>query len=164
MDYYETGEIDVRYHPTDVMWADVLTKPLQGQKFRDMRAFPQNCSRSYDDNIELQTDKLAQQLLNQQVETVASSWECVGERMKNAREQGRQNKSPCYVSWADKTQADSHEKTRQGSTSCHAKISLEGTQKHNHVAKSRGQKIQKIREDMLTWPKDMRGTRVKATK
>ena len=30
-DYYEAGEIDVRYCPTDVMWADVLTKPLQGQ-------------------------------------------------------------------------------------------------------------------------------------
>ncbi len=58
-DSYEAGEIDVRYCLTDVMWADVLTKPLQGQKFRDMRAFLQNCSRSYDDDIELQTDKLA---------------------------------------------------------------------------------------------------------
>jgi hypothetical protein len=49
--YYKAGEIDVRYCPTDVMWADVLTKPLQRQKFRDMRAFLQNCSRSYDDDI-----------------------------------------------------------------------------------------------------------------
>ncbi len=31
-DYYNSGEIDLRYCPTDVMWADVLTKPLQGQK------------------------------------------------------------------------------------------------------------------------------------
>jgi hypothetical protein len=38
-DYYNSGEIDLRYCPTDVMWADVLTKPLQGQKLRDMRAF-----------------------------------------------------------------------------------------------------------------------------
>ena len=34
--YYDSGEIDLRYCPSDVMWADVLTKPLQGQKFRDM--------------------------------------------------------------------------------------------------------------------------------
>jgi hypothetical protein len=31
-DYYDAGEIDLRYCPTDSMWADVLTKPLQGQK------------------------------------------------------------------------------------------------------------------------------------
>jgi hypothetical protein len=33
------------------MWADVLTKPLQGQKFRDMRAFFQNCPMDYDNNM-----------------------------------------------------------------------------------------------------------------
>jgi hypothetical protein len=38
-DYYKAGEIDMQYCPTDVMRADVLTKPLQGQKFRDMHAF-----------------------------------------------------------------------------------------------------------------------------
>jgi hypothetical protein len=27
-DYYESGEIDLRYCPTDIMWADVLTKTL----------------------------------------------------------------------------------------------------------------------------------------
>jgi hypothetical protein len=97
-DYYEAGEIDVQYCPTDVMWADVLTKPLQGQKFRDMHAFLQNCSRSYDDNIELQTDKLGRKLLKPQVKTVASSRECVGERMKSTREKKGQNKSPCCVS------------------------------------------------------------------
>ena len=42
------------------MWADILTKPLQGQKCRDMRAFLQNCPRDYDNDIELQTDQLAQ--------------------------------------------------------------------------------------------------------
>jgi hypothetical protein len=34
-DYYDAGEIDVKFCPTDEMWADVLTKQLQGQKFRD---------------------------------------------------------------------------------------------------------------------------------
>jgi hypothetical protein len=52
-DYYEAREIDVEHCPTGVMWADVLTKPLQGQKFRDMHAFLQNCPRYYDDDIEL---------------------------------------------------------------------------------------------------------------
>ena len=51
-DYYDAGEIDVRFCPTEEMWADVLTKPLQGQKFKDMRAFLQNCPRDYDDNNE----------------------------------------------------------------------------------------------------------------
>ena len=44
-DYYDAREIDVKFCPTDGMWADVLTKPLQGQKLRDMRAFPQGCPR-----------------------------------------------------------------------------------------------------------------------
>jgi hypothetical protein len=61
-DYYNSGEIDLRYCPTDVMWADVLTKPLQGQKFRDMRAFLQNCSRVYDDNAELRTKKIGSEI------------------------------------------------------------------------------------------------------
>ena len=35
-DYYDAGEVDLRYCPTGEMWADVLTKPLQGQMFQDM--------------------------------------------------------------------------------------------------------------------------------
>jgi hypothetical protein len=42
-DYYDAGVINVKFCPTNQIWADVLTKPLQGQKFRDMRAFLQNC-------------------------------------------------------------------------------------------------------------------------
>jgi hypothetical protein len=42
-DYYDAGVIDVKFCPTDQMWANVLTKPLQGQKFREMQAFLQNC-------------------------------------------------------------------------------------------------------------------------
>ena len=85
-DYYDSGEIDLRYCPTDVMWADVLTKPLQGQKFREMHAFLQNCPRDYDDDIELKTDQLARRLMNQQAKTVASSQECVGELPNLSRE------------------------------------------------------------------------------
>ena len=129
----------MRYCPTDVMWADVLTKPLQGQKFRDMRAFLQNCSRSYDDDIELQTDELARKSMKPQVKTVASSRECVGERTKSTREKKGGNKS---VSWGGETRAVSHEKTRAVS---HEKTSLEGILKRSHVAKPCGQKICKER-------------------
>ncbi len=52
-DYCNSGEIDLRYCPIDMMWADVLTKPLQGKKFRDMRAFIQSCSQDYDNDAEL---------------------------------------------------------------------------------------------------------------
>jgi hypothetical protein len=76
-DYYDAGEIDVKFFPTNGMWADVLTKPLQGQKFRDMRAFLQNCPRDYDDDTE--QNKLMS------LQDVALSWECVGERAKNVR-------------------------------------------------------------------------------
>ena len=56
-DYYDSGEVDLQYCPRGEMWADVLTKPLRGQLFRDMRAFLQNCSRDYDDDLEQQEDE-----------------------------------------------------------------------------------------------------------
>jgi hypothetical protein len=49
-DYYDAGKINVKFCPTNKMWADVLTKLLQGQKFRDMQAILQNCSQDYDDD------------------------------------------------------------------------------------------------------------------
>ena len=92
-DYYDAGEIDVRFCPTEEMWADVLTKPLQGQKFKDMRAFLQNCPRDYDDDNEKK--------LSMKPQDVASSWECVGAHARNppARPQ-----SPRCVSWAEDVQ------------------------------------------------------------
>jgi hypothetical protein len=71
------------------MWADVLTKPLQGQKFRNMRAFLQNCPKDYDDEIELQTDQLAWRSMNQKAKTIASSQECVEELTNLPREKAR---------------------------------------------------------------------------
>jgi hypothetical protein len=35
-DRIDNGEIRVVHHPTEEMWADVLTKPLQGKAFREM--------------------------------------------------------------------------------------------------------------------------------
>ena len=43
----------VKFCPTNEMWADVLTKLSKGQKFRDMRAFLQNCPRDYNNDPEL---------------------------------------------------------------------------------------------------------------
>ena len=48
-DKYNSHEIDLKYCPTDTMWADVLTKPLQGLKFRQMRAVLMNCPLDYSD-------------------------------------------------------------------------------------------------------------------
>jgi hypothetical protein len=97
-DYYDSGEIDLCYCPTDVMWADILTKPLQEQKFRDMRAFLQNCSWDYNNNAELHTDKLARRSMNQRVKTVASTRECVGELANLTREKMRKRRqSPTCV-------------------------------------------------------------------
>jgi hypothetical protein len=56
-DFYNAGEIDLRYCPTGQMWADVLTKSLQGQLFRDMQAFLQNCLRDYNDDLKRQEEQ-----------------------------------------------------------------------------------------------------------
>ena len=45
--FHHTGELDLQYCPTKQKWADVLTKPLQGAKFRLMRAFLMNCPVDY---------------------------------------------------------------------------------------------------------------------
>jgi len=70
-DYYDAEEIDIEFCPTDEMWADILTKPLQGQKFRDMHAFLQNCPRDYNYD--------AEHKLSIKPQDVASSRECVDE-------------------------------------------------------------------------------------
>ncbi len=37
--YHDSGNINLKYCPTEVMWAEVFTKPLQGPRFCLMRAF-----------------------------------------------------------------------------------------------------------------------------
>ena len=117
-DYYDAGEVDLRYCPTGEMWADVLTKPLQGQLFRDMRAFLQNCSREYDDDLEWQEDERAHHMMKQQVATVTSSRECVDEQSQRCLSLGsktpakrqnmrRRSNSPKCVSWASPSEVSS---------------------------------------------------------
>ena len=40
-DQVELGNVTIEYMPTDEMWGDFMTKPLQGEKFRKFRALIQ---------------------------------------------------------------------------------------------------------------------------
>ncbi len=86
--YYDAGVTEVKFCPTDAMWVDVLTKPLQGQKFRDMWVFLQNCPQDYEDDTEVVSPMTPQD--------VASSRECVGENTKSSLK--TQTASPTCVS------------------------------------------------------------------
>jgi hypothetical protein len=44
--------------PAEEMWADVLTKPLQGMAFRTMKAQLMNCAINYEDEEEKTQSKL----------------------------------------------------------------------------------------------------------
>jgi len=50
--YHNAQELELRYCPTEQMWANVLTKPLQGSKFRQMHAFLMNCPADYAEDIQ----------------------------------------------------------------------------------------------------------------
>ena len=46
------GDLEVKYAPTKEMWADINTKPLQGQLFREMRSKLMGIDTNYDDDQE----------------------------------------------------------------------------------------------------------------
>ena len=52
VDKIALGKMEVAYKPTDEMWADINTKPLQGKKFKVNRAKLMNCPVDYEDSIE----------------------------------------------------------------------------------------------------------------
>ena len=56
-DRVDDGEIKVIDCPTEEMWADVMTKPLQGTAFRVMRAELMNCPVNYEDAVTTPTRK-----------------------------------------------------------------------------------------------------------
>ena len=61
------------------MWADVLTKPLQGTEFRKMKAQLMNCAMEYKDEEE-STTKKRKTLIDQtsQQDAIQTVQECVG--------------------------------------------------------------------------------------
>ena len=46
------GDVEIQHRGTKVMWADVNTKPLQGQMFREFRSHLMGISVNYDDDVE----------------------------------------------------------------------------------------------------------------
>lgn len=51
-DKIDKDEIEIQYCPTEKMWADVNTKPLQGRSFRIMRSHLMNIPEDYNDETE----------------------------------------------------------------------------------------------------------------
>ncbi len=56
-DRVDDGEIKVIDCPTEEIWADILTKTLQGMAFRTMRAILMNCPVNYEEAEERTTIK-----------------------------------------------------------------------------------------------------------
>ena len=50
-DKIKQKEIDIACYPTNLMWSDVLTKPLQGLKFWEMCAYLMDCPVDYHDAL-----------------------------------------------------------------------------------------------------------------
>ena len=69
-DKVDRGDLEIRHAPTEEMWSDVLTKPLQGMLFKRMRAKLINVEVNYDDEIEHKNAHLM--LLPQAVEDLSS--------------------------------------------------------------------------------------------
>jgi hypothetical protein len=64
-DRIDAGETKVTHCPTEEMWADVLTKPLQGRSFRLMRSKLMNCSVDYEDQEVLEEKSPKMSVVNE---------------------------------------------------------------------------------------------------
>ena len=78
-DKVDRGDLEIRHAPTEEMWSDVLTKPLQGMLFKRMRAQLMNVDVNYDDKIEQKNThpkllpQAVEDLLSETVELLAKS-------------------------------------------------------------------------------------------
>ena len=79
-DKVDIKEVKIVDCPAGVMWADVLTKPLQGIEFRKMRAQLINCAMEYKEEEE-STMKKHKTLIEQtsQQDVIQTVQECVGQ-------------------------------------------------------------------------------------
>ena len=106
--YYDSGGIDLRYCPTKLMWADVITKPLQGSKFREMRAILMNCPIDYsEDPLFIPSEPLPSPITNNHPmkprinKIVPSPWECVEVSPPSARPRTLCTSTCPKVTWKD---------------------------------------------------------------
>ena len=76
--------------PTEQMWADVLTKPLQGMAFKQMRAELMNCSVEYGEDEEQETSHPIKPLPKGGKGSLQAPQECVENNTKSARTTVRQ--------------------------------------------------------------------------
>jgi hypothetical protein len=55
------GDLEIEHQGAEEMWADILTKPLQGKAFREFWAKLMNCAVNYqeDDSVSEEVDKIA---------------------------------------------------------------------------------------------------------
>ena len=91
-DWVDNGEIKVIDCPAEELWADILTKPLQGMAFQTMRAQLMNCPINYEDPSNEPTKQLtrkpvvAKQSVTWGGTKQVPSWtlqECVGQNRSN---------------------------------------------------------------------------------
>ena len=78
-DKVDSEVVNISDFPAGVMWADVLTKPLQGTAFRKMRAQLMNCAVEHIEGEDTPAKKHTT-LLGQasQRDTIQTVQECVG--------------------------------------------------------------------------------------
>ena len=97
-DWVDEGEIKVINCPAEEMWADILTKPLQGMAFRTMRTVLMNCLINYKDEEEAEVIRSRTNTTNtpdpprktvrwkNNLQTISHPpQECVGQNMSNLR-------------------------------------------------------------------------------
>ena len=77
-DKVDEGEMQILDCPTEQMWADVLTKPLQGMEFKQMRAELMNCLVEYEEDEEQETSQPLKPLPKGEKSSLQALQECVG--------------------------------------------------------------------------------------
>jgi hypothetical protein len=85
-DKTDEGEVRVINCPTEEMWAEMLTKPLQGMAFRIMQAELMNCNVMYEEREEDETSSGSSLLTGRGKPALPSKTlqECVGQNRSNA--------------------------------------------------------------------------------
>jgi hypothetical protein len=89
--YHRSGKVDLQYCPTEEMWADIITKPFQGSKFRFMRGFLMNCLPDYSEDAVFILKPVLQPLpvnlpMKPQISKIAASpRECVVIQLHNTQ-------------------------------------------------------------------------------